>query len=194
MDKHGEDLRQLTKRNFYDRGPTWSPNGGRIAFDSNRSGLFDIWSMKADGSDLTQITAETRRESAPDWKKAGFSDEWRGDIEITGRGKNNIIYIGTIHLAGGGALMVEMSWDDGADLELGILEPSGDLITGKNPEGVGRHKGNINPGPGTEVYTLSGVPRGDYMIGAYFTISQATAHWRIRWRDGSFEQLSQEPQ
>jgi uncharacterized protein YfaP (DUF2135 family) len=89
---------------------------------------------------------------------------------------------------------VEMSWDDEADLELGILEPSGDLITWKNPEGFGRHRGNVNPGPGTEVYTLSGAARGDYLIGAYYNNYETAAHWRVRWRDGSLEQSSTEPQ
>lgn len=134
MDQDGENVRQLTSRNLYDRGPSWSPNGARIAFYSNRSGNFDIWTMGADGTDMVQITAHTAMESAPDWKKAGFSDEWTANREITGKGRDNIAYVGTIHLAKGGAVRVEMSWDDGADLELGILEPSGDLITWKNPD------------------------------------------------------------
>jgi dipeptidyl aminopeptidase/acylaminoacyl peptidase len=194
MDKDGGNVRQLTSRNFYDRGPIWSPNGARIAFYSNRSGNFDIWTMGADGTDMVQITAHTAKESAPDWKKAGFSDEWTTDLEITGKGRENIAYVGTIHLARGGTVRVEISWDDEADLELGILEPSGDLITWKNPEGFGRHKGNVNPGPGTEVYTLSGAARGDYLIGAYCNNYGTTAHWRVRWRDGSLEQTSTEPQ
>ena len=196
MDKNGENIRQLTSRRFYDRGPTWSPNGGRIAFNSNRAGNFDIWSMKPDGTDMVQTTTDTAKESGADWKKAGFSvsDEWTADSEVKGQGKKNIVYVGTVHLPKGGVLRVEMSWDDGADLDLGILEPDGNLITWKNPEGYGRHKGNIIPGPGTEVYTLSGAPQGDYFIGAYFKNHEATAHWRIRWRDGSFEQTSPEPQ
>jgi len=188
MDKNGENVRRLTFRNFYDRGPTWSPNGARIAFSSNRGGNFDIWSMNPDGTDMTQITLDTTKEQAADWKKAGFSDEWTGDREIMGRGKRNIVYVGTVHLAKGGTLRVEMSWDDEADLDLGILEPDGTLITWKNPEGFGRHKGNVIPGPGTEAYVLSGAPRGDYLIGAYFRNYETSAHWRIRWRDGSFEE------
>jgi len=187
MDKNGENIRQLTFKKFYDRGPAWSPNGGRIAFNSNRAGNFDIWSMNPDGSEMVQITIDTAKESGTDWKKAGFSGEWTASRKITGKGKENILYIGTVHLAEGGALKVEMSWDDAADLDLGVLEPDGNLITWKNPEGYGRHKGNIIPGPGMEVYTVSGAPQGDYLVGAYFKNYETTAHWRIRWRDGSFE-------
>jgi Tol biopolymer transport system component len=33
------------------RRPAWSPEGTRIAFGSNEGGTFDIWTMKADGSE-----------------------------------------------------------------------------------------------------------------------------------------------
>jgi dipeptidyl aminopeptidase/acylaminoacyl peptidase len=193
MDLKGENVRKLTSRNFYDRGPNWSPNGERITFNSNRAGTFNIWTMKHDGSDKIQLTFKEARDSAPFWGKTGFSDEWTGDTEIAGKGKRNIAYIGTIRLAEGGALQVEMSWDDGADLDLGILEPDGNLIRWKNPEGFGRHKGDVGPGPGVEIYTLSGAPRGDYLIGAYFKDFPSTAHWSIRWRDGSFEPMTMTP-
>jgi Tol biopolymer transport system component len=189
MDKDGENVRQLTTKKFYDRGPSWSPDGTRIAFFSNRVGSYDIWTMKADGDDLVQITTDTARETVPDWKKAGFSDERTDELEITGKGKKSILYLGTVHLSEGGALMVEMSWDDAADLDLGVLEPDDTLITWDNPEGFGRHRGNGIPGPGTEVYTLSGAPRGGYRIGAYYKNFPSTAAFRIRWRDGSFEPL-----
>jgi hypothetical protein len=187
MDKNGQNIRQITSEGFYDRGPDWSPNGGRIAFFSNRGGNFDIWSMKHDGSEMIQLTMDPNFEMSADWAKTGFSEEWIADTEVTTRGRRNIVYVGTVHLAEGGALHVEMSWDDGADLDLGILERDGTLITWKNPEGLGRHKGNVNPGPGMEVYTLSGASQGDYLIGAYYKNFETTAHWRIRWRDGSFE-------
>jgi Tol biopolymer transport system component len=55
----GKGLRQLT----HDRGgkvndglDSWSPDGKKIAFVSNRSGTYEIYSMNADGTGVTQIT------------------------------------------------------------------------------------------------------------------------------------------
>jgi TolB protein len=38
--------------NFY---PTWSADGKRIAFSSNRDGTQKLYSMKADGSDIKRM-------------------------------------------------------------------------------------------------------------------------------------------
>jgi TolB protein len=46
----GGGLRQLTNNYLPDRMPTWSPDGRRIAFASARTGLFEIYSMRPDGS------------------------------------------------------------------------------------------------------------------------------------------------
>ncbi len=39
-----------------DETPAWFPDGRHIAFQSNRSGRMAIWTMKADGAGLRQIT------------------------------------------------------------------------------------------------------------------------------------------
>jgi len=52
----GTGLRQLTNDKFRDRGPRWSPDDGHIAFYSNRSGKYEIWTIRADGSQLEQQT------------------------------------------------------------------------------------------------------------------------------------------
>ncbi len=52
----GTGLRQLTNDAAYDRQPRWSPDGQLITFSSNRSGNYQIWSIKPDGSALTRIT------------------------------------------------------------------------------------------------------------------------------------------
>jgi len=48
--------RQLTNDHFNDRAPRWSPDGNRIAFYSDRSGRYEIWSISADGTGLQQLT------------------------------------------------------------------------------------------------------------------------------------------
>jgi Tol biopolymer transport system component len=50
------ELRQLTDDPFRDRGPQWSPDGSEIAFYSNRSGTYQLWSIRPDGSGLRQLT------------------------------------------------------------------------------------------------------------------------------------------
>ncbi len=52
----GTGLRHLTDDVFRDRGPKFSPDGKRIAFYSNRSGRYDLWSVHLDGANLSQIT------------------------------------------------------------------------------------------------------------------------------------------
>jgi len=52
----GTERRQLTHDPFRDREPRWSPDGRRIAFYSDRSGRYEIWTLAPDGTGLTQLT------------------------------------------------------------------------------------------------------------------------------------------
>jgi WD40 repeat protein len=52
----GTGVRRLTNDVFRDRQPRWSPDGTRIAFYSNRSGKYEIWTIRADGSQLERAT------------------------------------------------------------------------------------------------------------------------------------------
>ena len=52
----GNNLRQLTNDSHKDRGPSWSPDGSEIAINSDRSGRYEIWSIRFDGSGLRQLT------------------------------------------------------------------------------------------------------------------------------------------
>jgi dipeptidyl aminopeptidase/acylaminoacyl peptidase len=49
-------LRQLTDDAAIDRVPRWSPDGEYIAMFSDRSGALQVWQIRADGSDLRQLT------------------------------------------------------------------------------------------------------------------------------------------
>jgi Tol biopolymer transport system component len=51
---------------------TWSPDGSKIAFASNRDGGdLDIYVMDADGTDVTQVTDLPGHEHAPSWSPDG---------------------------------------------------------------------------------------------------------------------------
>lgn len=52
----GTDLRQITDDLHRDRGPSWSPSGEWIYFYSNRSGRYELWRIRPDGSGLEQLT------------------------------------------------------------------------------------------------------------------------------------------
>jgi Tol biopolymer transport system component len=52
----GSDLRQLTNDLARDRTPYWSPEGRRILFASNRSGKYEAWTIRPDGSGLSPAT------------------------------------------------------------------------------------------------------------------------------------------
>ena len=59
MNGDGSGLVQLTDNGFSDAYPTWSPDGSRIAFVSDRDGdldVHDIYVMNADGSGVEQLT------------------------------------------------------------------------------------------------------------------------------------------
>jgi Tol biopolymer transport system component len=57
--------RSTSEANFY---PTWSPDGTRIAFESSRDGGSGIYTMKPDGSDVTQLTTTLGGDYEPTWQ------------------------------------------------------------------------------------------------------------------------------
>jgi Tol biopolymer transport system component len=62
----GGGERQLTDAVGFDGGPNYSPDGKKIAFDSERDGDPDVWVMRRDGTHPTQLTGEDPAEEAVD--------------------------------------------------------------------------------------------------------------------------------
>ncbi len=52
----GSGMQQLTNDPHQDRAARWSKDGERVAFYSNRTGAYEIWTIKSDASDLRQLT------------------------------------------------------------------------------------------------------------------------------------------
>jgi Tol biopolymer transport system component len=81
----GVEIR-LTTAEGLDDGPEYSPCGAYIWFNSVRSGLMQVWRMKADGSEQTQMTFDETRNSwfphiSPDGEQVVFITYNKNDVE-----------------------------------------------------------------------------------------------------------------
>lgn len=70
--KNGKHPEQpLTRGPGANTGPTWSPDGKRLAFTSTRDGLSKIFVMNADGSGQERLTKDDRIEYGASWSPDG---------------------------------------------------------------------------------------------------------------------------
>lgn len=65
---------------------SWSPDGKRISFTAQRDNNWDIYVMRADGSQLTRLTDDPANDSyaswSPDGKKIAFASRRGGKFDI----------------------------------------------------------------------------------------------------------------
>ena len=73
MDNDGENLQRLTENRVYDWSPSWSPDGERIAFMSERDGNNQIYVMDNDGDNPQNLTNNPHDDWCPSWFNSPFS-------------------------------------------------------------------------------------------------------------------------
>ena len=79
MKADGSQPRRLTVSKADDEGPAWSPDGQRIAFQSDRNfpdgQSPEVYSMTADGTCLTWLTNGAPGSGSPAWRPGGGSSD-----------------------------------------------------------------------------------------------------------------------
>ncbi|MDR1623800.1 MAG: transporter [Tannerellaceae bacterium] len=104
----GEEEKRLTTAEGLDDGPEYSPCGKYIWFNSTRSGLMQVWRMKADGSEQIQITKDETRNSwfphvSPDGELVAYIAYKKGDVEPHSHPANKNVELLLIPSKGGEA-------------------------------------------------------------------------------------------
>jgi TolB protein len=111
MDFDGSSPVRLTTSAGDDSRPDWSPDGQRIAFQSNRDGNLELYVMDADGSNPTRLTTTPSQQAlfvgTPAWSPDGtrIAYERAGRIRIM-----NADGTGDVALPAVGSADIDPSW------------------------------------------------------------------------------------
>jgi TolB protein len=71
MNADGSNVTRILKSPGLEARPSWSPDGKRIAFTSNRDGNYEIYTCGADGKGLKRLTEHPERDDYAAWHPDG---------------------------------------------------------------------------------------------------------------------------
>ena len=107
MDIEGNQLKNLTQSPGVDEVGSWSPDGSKIVFFSNRDGNGEIYVMDSDGKNQVNLTNHPALDAAPTWSPDGTKIAFHSNRE----GDQDDIYV----MNPDGANVVNLTrhpWDD----------------------------------------------------------------------------------
>lgn len=76
-----QQVTEITSNAAFDGDPGWSPDGGTIVFASDRDGNYEIYSMKADGSEVRRLTNNPGHDSFPKFSPDGTLISFNSNFE-----------------------------------------------------------------------------------------------------------------
>src|SRR5262249_6487955 len=87
MDQDGTNVKRLTRDQKFNAEPAWSPDGDQIAYESNVAGVFDIWSIPAEGGTPKRLTNQAGVDKfdpawSPDGEEIAFTAVRGGKSDI----------------------------------------------------------------------------------------------------------------
>ena len=86
MEDDGGNPQNLTNHHANDRSPSWSLDGRRIAFSTDRDGNFEIYVMNANGTSPRNLTSHKASDGSPAWspdgRKIAFQSDRGGRFDI----------------------------------------------------------------------------------------------------------------
>ena len=158
----GSEQHQLTTVEGGAFGGFWSPDGTRLAYDSDRTGDFEIYVSGSDGSNEVRLTDDPADAWGPSWSADGTQV-----LFTSNRGGDNDIWV--IGADGSGERQLT---DDPADDTVAVWSPDGRRIAF-----VSDRTGDV------EIWTMA--PDGTDLVNLTRRPSADDGHWSVAWsRDG----------
>jgi Tol biopolymer transport system component len=166
----GTGVTNIAADSFYERAPSWSPKGDRIAFPGTFNGQDGIYTVRPDGSDVR--LAVPGLWNRPDWSPDGSK------LAFGGFGANNQIWVANVD---GSGLRMLTAADNVAEL-LPVWSPDGTKIAFQRISSSATNLWVMSSGGGNERLVfdspagpspsswqpLPGPQRGDYKNAAQF--------------------------
>ena len=166
----GTDTVNLTRNAADDIDGAWSPNGRLVAFASNRSGNYDIFTMNDDGSGIRQLTNDPADDTQPRWSPDGSRIVFKSRKDGSKIGQRTVLSADLFVMNADGTNGVHLTTTSQSEEGSPAWSPDGKKILyarqdfNDAAESLGTRLFTINPdGTGTTPFLLAG---SDFGAGA----------------------------